>query len=678
MHFPILLFLLLLLPGKAALAQRGPLVPYVRAGRWGYADSTGRLVIAPRFNQAWPFFNGSALVRFGEKQEWATCIIRPDGSYRVPPELHWDGKPFTLKKNDDKRWNAHRDSRHYGVIDSNGREIIPLEYEATYGSHDESQLSGYFHYDSLLRRWLTVAKKGGKFGVIDSANRVIIPFEYEGLVWPFTNFNPPAPCCIVVRGGKKGLVDTANRMIIPPRYDYVDFDSRRHPGQVSLSIGHRNIIADYEGKVIADIPGYSADYLQDSLIPVRRMNSDGSSSGRVGVMNLRHQLVIPDSFDAVRVSGDSIVVLKFRSSPGASWTTTYRRIFSRKNFQPLSGWYSNDQGPQRHPVPPSAAERLEKARRTSNFLGGFIRGDTVWLPTTVMSGGLTGVAALCPDTDKFCCYAVVDSQQHLVLAPRASPERISVLNGRDHLLVLRTDTSSRVTDLEGHLLIRSGWLDPGERFGSQKPRFETAFRHKGQLYVVAWLTDRQDDNVCILLDSTGRPAPRFRDFTLLHACDSFGAVYGPFGMRETYSADFLNPELGWFMVRGADKKKGIVNVDGDTSCPAVSFVFQEFRALGYGFFITERRSKSYGPFPGIRFGPPESAPPNGIYRREPWLVDARGRVLLDSMTVREAAWSDLPGDAGPLLLVSPRTVNNDFYFYMDLRGRGYFDPRRLR
>lgn len=82
-----LLALCLLLAGLAACRPAAPpapaegavLFPVQQEGQWGYIDATGRLVIPPQFERAWPFSGNRALVqlegRFGYIDRTGRLVI---------------------------------------------------------------------------------------------------------------------------------------------------------------------------------------------------------------------------------------------------------------------------------------------------------------------------------------------------------------------------------------------------------------------------------------------------------------------------------------------------------------------------------------------------------------------------------------------------------------------------
>ena len=80
-----------------------------------------------------------------------------------------------------------------GVIDENGKLLIPIEYD---------ELRPY------------KAKKNGKWGAIDLDNKILIPFEYEDIGdFKMTNW------AIAKKEDKKGIIDVNGNVVVPIKYE---------------------------------------------------------------------------------------------------------------------------------------------------------------------------------------------------------------------------------------------------------------------------------------------------------------------------------------------------------------------------------------------------------------------------------------------------------------------------
>lgn len=137
----------------------------------------------------------------------------------------------------------------YGVIDTNGREFIPMIYESVYA------LGSWSWWGTVLKDYYVVTRNG-KQGVVDSANQPIVPIRYEqiqatpdsvilareGKTWEFyylkgTHFTSPwkskrGPEWLgehryrfrkkTIFGKKYGVVGDSGQIIVEQKYDHID------------------------------------------------------------------------------------------------------------------------------------------------------------------------------------------------------------------------------------------------------------------------------------------------------------------------------------------------------------------------------------------------------------------------------------------------------------------------
>jgi len=125
----------------------------------GFVDTNDNIVIPFKYDYAFSFINGYAVVRLNNK---------------------------------------------WGFIDRKGKEVIPLKYERAC-SFTEYGLAG--------------VKLNGKCGFIDINENVIIPFKYEEVsdkycTWPCGNIGLGP----VMKDGKWGIIDRNEKIIIPFKY----------------------------------------------------------------------------------------------------------------------------------------------------------------------------------------------------------------------------------------------------------------------------------------------------------------------------------------------------------------------------------------------------------------------------------------------------------------------------
>ncbi len=162
-------------------------------GRYGLLDSNLNWLAACKYESLDPYM-WSGKIWYREGELWG--VMNLDQSTFIKPRYQYHG------------WM--KDGRSTvgignikGMIDSTGREIIPVKYD---------QLGDYFTSGLLM------AMMNGKWGFINSLNQVVIPFEYEE-VRRFTN---------TITGVKKGkyyyFIDRNNQRSSDMNYDFIDHE----------------------------------------------------------------------------------------------------------------------------------------------------------------------------------------------------------------------------------------------------------------------------------------------------------------------------------------------------------------------------------------------------------------------------------------------------------------------
>ena len=136
---------------------QGILIPELdnSTGKWGYADTLGKNMIAPKWDMAADFSEGLAAVglnnRFGYIDETGVEVI--------PIQFEFTGSfmnSVALVSLNDK----------WGFIDKTGIEIIPIKYNKA----------------KPFSEGLSEVELDGKIGSIDSTGEIIVPFQHIGMV----------------------------------------------------------------------------------------------------------------------------------------------------------------------------------------------------------------------------------------------------------------------------------------------------------------------------------------------------------------------------------------------------------------------------------------------------------------------------------------------------------------
>lgn len=121
--------------------------------KYGYINKKGKITIAPKFDSAWGFQEGLALVKLDKK--WG--YVRPDDSYLVKPSY-------------DEAWGFSdglakvQKNGKVGFINAKGKIAIPIKYDNSYHWFDDG---------------LTAISSNGKWAIINTKGKLITAFDYD-------------------------------------------------------------------------------------------------------------------------------------------------------------------------------------------------------------------------------------------------------------------------------------------------------------------------------------------------------------------------------------------------------------------------------------------------------------------------------------------------------------------
>ena len=116
----------LLLMVQTGIAQPLPaLIPYNDGEKWGYADTNGKVKIAPGWEKV-AFFKGhKAKVTIANNH---FSLIDTSGAYIIPPSRHWNGD---WNGPENTALNSRDSNGLYGLIDTNNQVLIPFEWDGS-------------------------------------------------------------------------------------------------------------------------------------------------------------------------------------------------------------------------------------------------------------------------------------------------------------------------------------------------------------------------------------------------------------------------------------------------------------------------------------------------------------------------------------------------------------------
>lgn len=237
-------------------------------GQWGYIDESGAFVIRPQYQGAEPFSEGKAVVKFDNRRGY----IDRTGAFVINPQFT-AAFPFS-----EERAYIRTDSYDWEYIDPSGTIIRTLQTPHLHETDGADFAEGLalFHSDDDL------------FGYLDRAANPAIPAQYE-------NARPFAEGLAAVKiSDRWGFINTNQDVVITPQF-------------------------------------IAAGDFQDGLAPVR------SNSNFWGYVNSSGTLVIDERFEEARPFSDGRAAVMIDGQWG--YIDTQGTVISESSFGAAEDFY---------------------------------------------------------------------------------------------------------------------------------------------------------------------------------------------------------------------------------------------------------------------------------------------------------------------------------------------------
>ncbi|MBI3511628.1 MAG: WG repeat-containing protein [Bacteroidetes bacterium] len=215
----------------------------IAGGKWGYLDSTGKIVIAPVYDGAKPSQKKTGIVK--QNKKWG--VLRMDNSsiipcaYDVVSYLPADTNTMILAQNNGLR---------YGYIDRNGNIVIPADLKMS-----KPLGEGFIGFT-----------RTGKWGVMNVRGEIICPENYNEIL-PFSEGK-----AAVRKGTKWGFIDTLGTEIIEPGFDKA---GGFHNGIARANSNHKWGFIDVSGNFIVEPKYLQAGDFSVSSAPAKTRDGWG-------------------------------------------------------------------------------------------------------------------------------------------------------------------------------------------------------------------------------------------------------------------------------------------------------------------------------------------------------------------------------------------------------------------
>lgn len=249
---------------------------------YGYIDIHENLIIPPKLSLARPFSDGQAIVW----SDSGVCVIDTAGEFIIEPGnysyinkcggiyiatknssqekclLSLTGKLIIcgLKENDLVFINNTaiiEINGEYGLIDNDGKYIIPLLYDGI----------GYLGDNGLIP-----VLKDGKWGFVNTQNELVIDFKFVGKVEPFSDglaifYSDSFPSNCNSNSHRAGYINEKGKIVIQPQYLSATMFIN---GRAVVETDSSKVLINKKGKPIFTLSKYDLDIIDEFQIDIDR------------------------------------------------------------------------------------------------------------------------------------------------------------------------------------------------------------------------------------------------------------------------------------------------------------------------------------------------------------------------------------------------------------------------
>jgi hypothetical protein len=212
-----------------------PLFRVVQGGKWGYMDKSGKVVIPPSYEDAYPHNEGYAIVQLShdvssgmvgvymQKERVMLCFINKSGRQvgSVYPAL----QPFSeglalvadpvsrswsfIDKSGNVLLSGYKDAKPF----SEGLAAVGLPGEVGYiDTVGKSVISAQYSEGGTFKEGLAAVKVDKKWGYIDRSGKMVVSPQFDDVL-TYTE-----GLAAVKFKGKWGYIDKTGQTVIPPQF----------------------------------------------------------------------------------------------------------------------------------------------------------------------------------------------------------------------------------------------------------------------------------------------------------------------------------------------------------------------------------------------------------------------------------------------------------------------------
>jgi hypothetical protein len=295
----------------------------INDGNWGLADTNGKVVIEPQFEELRAMEDGT----YAYKKNGRWGFMSNKGLIHCSPR-------YDEIYENEKNWCLVQKGEGYGFCKTSGRQIAAPIYGLPYWDD-------YVYWGDLLSRGriaMSIRDENDecKLGVIDSTGKVLLPFEYDCYDEIVYNFGR---VLIARKNGKEVLLSGDGKEIYVGDFDRIE--ERRHGHEYFFPIkGEKVGLVSFDGTLLSKPKYDKIDFLwvrqhewnvgpESKLFFLIEQNSKVGvidSVGKVVLQPIHEELNLKDDFLIEVVSDDQVRLYNLN-------TNVYEPFSTDRNYQ---------------------------------------------------------------------------------------------------------------------------------------------------------------------------------------------------------------------------------------------------------------------------------------------------------------------------------------------------------
>lgn len=271
-------------------------------GKWGFIDKTGKVIVPIIYDKVCDFNEGYAAVTKDNK----LGFVNKSGDIVIPLSYgdpnHYDKFKFSEGIAIVVTGAIGDDELVYKAIKTDGSVVFNLKYEYA-KDFKEGMLAvatgGYWGYGGGY--YLACSYNDGKWGFIDNAGREIVSptYDYVG------DFNEGI--AFVAKDGKFGAINKSGKVVVPIIYDDI---SNASQGLILVKSNNKWGYVDYTGKVVIPLKYDEACDFSEGL-------ATASNNGYWGAIDKKGNTIIPFKYNNLWNFHEGVVRVK--AEKGGKW-----------------------------------------------------------------------------------------------------------------------------------------------------------------------------------------------------------------------------------------------------------------------------------------------------------------------------------------------------------------------